>query len=417
MVGTKNLWRLLVGSGSDNHMAIRKNFYSAWIKCKEMSEAQQAGGSNSTDVERLFTRSDIQSLLKRLTGLNLEKLFRNRPTTQPQRAHYALMTDETYQRTLKNMKEIGANFLQFVPILEPRCSTPIILAKDPEIEGFDNSKYIFTDLSFGFGIQVRAVVVRETDGTLRSAIPEERDRMSRVYKGHPYRPVYEPPLFKDPYLQMALDRDDHEHVLDWACHYYLPNDPVFIKLCQRIFDRTVDGNKFANLYSTRHFGPFVFYLTLNNKYGPLLNHYAAEKRTEDAANLIRLVKAIFPDESWNCRMKEANDLEVLQQYAKENTDYEATIYDLIKAIKKQQEIKISGSEVSTGTENVKSVSEHTSIVDKENFASTEGPLGEMAKSYGVRVVRGSFEAVEQMQKLDGKLRRGQNRQKPKDDRK
>lgn len=119
------------------------------------------------------------------------------------------------------MRDIGVNFLQFVPVLEPRRSTPLILAKDQEIDCFDDSKYIFTDLSFGLGaqvsdpsfvpravfhnfasLQIRAVVVRETDGTLRTATPEERDRMSRVYKGHPHRPIYEPPLFKDPYLQV-----------------------------------------------------------------------------------------------------------------------------------------------------------------------------------------------------------------------
>lgn len=51
-------------------------------------------------------------------------------------------------------------------------------------------------------LQIRSVVVRETDGTLRSATPEEQGRMTRVYKSHPYRPVREPPLFKDPYLQV-----------------------------------------------------------------------------------------------------------------------------------------------------------------------------------------------------------------------
>lgn len=50
------------------------------------------------------------------------------------------------------------NFLQFVPVLEPRCSTPIILANDPEIKGFDNSKYVFTDLSFGLGVQVKLFI-------------------------------------------------------------------------------------------------------------------------------------------------------------------------------------------------------------------------------------------------------------------
>ncbi|KAM3715666.1 28S ribosomal protein S22 [Dirofilaria immitis] len=308
------------------------------------------------------------------------------------------------------MEEIGMNFLQFVPVLEPRSSVPVVLANDPEIKGFDSSKYIFTDLSFGLGVKIRSVVVRETDGTLRNATPEERDRMTRVYKGHTYRPIYEPPLFKDPYLQMALDRDDHEYVLDWACHYYLPNDPAFIKLSQTIFDRTVDENKFANLHSTRHFGPFVFYLVLNNKFLPLLNHYAVEKRTEDAANLLRLIKTIFSDKEWSCQIKDAGDLEVLQQYAKENMDYEAVISDLIKAMKRKEEIKNNRSAVNRSVKSRKDEKEHISIIDKKSFASSEGPLGEMAETYDVHVVRGSFEAAEQMQKLGKKSHKGQKRQ-------
>uniref|UniRef100_A0A1I8EIP0 28S ribosomal protein S22, mitochondrial n=1 Tax=Wuchereria bancrofti TaxID=6293 RepID=A0A1I8EIP0_WUCBA len=416
MVAIRNLWRLLMRSKNCDHVAVRKSFYSAWIKCTgTMAETQQTDGGNSIDVERLFTRSDIQSLLKSLTGLNLrEKLFKSRQITKPLRAHYALMTDEAYEKTVKSMEEIGTNFLQFVPVLEPRCSTPIILANDPEIRGFDNSKYVFTDLSFGLGIQVRSVVVRETDGTLRSATPEERDRMTRVYKGHPYRPIYEPPLFKDPYLQMALDRNDHEYVLDWACHYYLPNDPVFIKLCHVIFDRTINENKFANLHSTRHFGPFVFYIVLNNKFSPLLNHYAAEKR-KDAANLVRLIKAIFPDEIWSCQMKDADDLKVLQQYAEENMDYKIILRDLIKISENKQE------EINTGKDDaskeIKSEREHTSTINKESFASPEGPLGEMAETYDVRVVRGSFEAVEQMQKLNEKSNKGKKRKDKKNDKK
>ncbi|KAK6105010.1 Mitochondrial 28S ribosomal protein S22 family protein [Brugia pahangi] len=404
MVVARNLWRLLMRSRNCDHVAVQKSFYSAWVKCSgTVTETQQTDGGNNIDVERLFTRSDIQSLLKSLTGLNLrEKLFKNRQITKPQRAHYALMTDEAYEKTVKSMEEIGTNFLQFVPVLEPRSSTPIILANDPEIKGFDNSKYVFTDLSFGLGVQVRSVVVREIDGTLRSATPEERDRMTRAYKGHPYRPIYEPPLFKDPYLQMALDRNDHEYVLDWACHYYLPNDPVFIKLCHVIFDRTINENKFANLHSTRHFGPFVFYIVLNNK-------------IEDAANLVRLIKAIFPDEIWNCQMKDADDLKVLQQYAEENMNYKIILRDLIKISENKQK-EISTDKDDTSRE-IKSEKERTPTINKESFASPEGPLGEMAKTYDVRVVRGSFEAVEQMQKLSEKSSKDKKRKDKKSDKK
>lgn len=61
--------------------------------------------------------------------------------------------------------------------------------------------------------------------------------------------------------------------------------------------------------------------------------------------------------------------------------------------------------------------QHTLTIDKESFVSPEGPLGEMAESYDVRVVRGSSDALEQMQKLDGKSRRGRNRQNKKDSKK
>lgn len=378
-----------------------RRLYSAWIKRAQTVAETQGNGGVSVDVERLFTRSDIQRLLKKLTGLDLEgKVFNSRKMSRPQRSHFALMTDEAYQKTVRSMRDVGVNFLQFVPVLEPRRNAPLILAKDQEIDCFDDSKYIFTDLSFGLGAQIRSVVVRETDGTLRTATPEERDRMSRVYKGHPHRPIYEPPLFKDPYLQMALERDDHEYVLDWACHYYLPNDPVFIKLCHTIFDRTVEAGKFSNLYSTRHFGPFVFYLVLNKQFPPLLNFYAAEKRSGDAANLIRLIKTVFLDEAWSCRMENADDQTVLQEYAKENAEYAAVLSELINLTKsKQTGRKADRNDPNVTVEDGLNATLNTSTMDKQSFASTEGPLGEMAKDYDVRVVRGSFEALEKAQDM------------------
>lgn len=53
-------------------------------------------------------------------------------------------------------------------------------------------------------------------------------------------------------------------------------------------------------------------------------------------------------------------------------------------------------------------------MDKESFASTKGPLGEIAETYDVRIVRGSFEAIEKMQKLDDKSHRGKKRRNKND---
>ncbi|VDN24155.1 unnamed protein product [Gongylonema pulchrum] len=259
------------------------------------------------------------------------------------------------------------------------------MAKDPELECFDESKFVFTDLSFGLGVRIRSVVVRETDGTLRSASPEERDRMGRVYRGHPHRPVNEPQLFKQPYLQMALDRDDHEYVLDWACHYYLPDDPVFIELCHMIYDQTVEANKFANLHSTRHFGPFVFYLVLNKKFLPLLRFYAAEGRLvlifrrlsfqyKDAANLIRLIKIIFPDEAWNRTMENADDQTVLQEYAKENEECEPVLQELLRARRSRQMRDKANANDSSETEDADTSAAQVSISFSFLYKSSGPPV-------------------------------------------
>ena len=101
------------------------------------------------------------------------------------------------------MKERATKFLQFVPVKEPREETFSILSKDSEIDGFDTSKFVFTDITFDATNQDRTVVIRETDGTLRTALPEEHDRMNRVYYEQPNRPINPPPVFKDPQLKAS----------------------------------------------------------------------------------------------------------------------------------------------------------------------------------------------------------------------
>jgi hypothetical protein len=48
-------------------------------------------------------------------------------------------------------------------------------------------------------------VVREPDGILRTALPEERDRMNRVFYEQPDRPVLQPKVFSDPHLQVLTN--------------------------------------------------------------------------------------------------------------------------------------------------------------------------------------------------------------------
>jgi small subunit ribosomal protein S22 len=231
------------------------------------------------NVEELFIDERVQELLKFLTGIDLEgKIFRERKINRQERSHYALMTNEMFDETLRKMAQHGKKFLQFVPVKEPRPETATVLSKDEDIADFDDSKFVFTDITFDATDQDRTVVVREVDGTLRTALPEEHDRMNRIYYNQPNRPVYMPPVFSDPDLQNALDRDKHEFVLDWACYYFEPDDSTFVKLCTTVFDRTIGTNKISLLHSTRHFGAFVFYAIINGKTPPLLNFFGQKGR-------------------------------------------------------------------------------------------------------------------------------------------
>ncbi|MFH4974765.1 hypothetical protein AB6A40_001474 [Gnathostoma spinigerum] len=333
-----------------------------------------------------FTNAHVQSLLKDLTGLDLAgKIFAHRKVEKRERSQYALMTNEMYEETLNKLSEEARHFLQFVPVKEPRKRTYEVLAEDSEIAMFDDSKFVFTDITFDATNQDRTVVVREPNGVLRTATYEEHDRMNRLFYEQPSRPVFPPPVFSDPYLQKALDENKHEFVLDWACYFYEPDDPDFVSLSRTIFDRTVADEKFDNIYSTRHFGAFAFYLALNGKIPPLLNYFGRKGDLTRAAKLIRLEKIVHPN--WRLAIgSDDDDAKIVGDYLKQNQRYRSLLRDIAKLL--QHKDTVTGKDVKEIPKSIHTPSEET---DLNRHLSVEGPLGEMAPEYPVRLVRSSYE--------------------------
>ncbi|KAL3098188.1 hypothetical protein niasHS_002024 [Heterodera schachtii] len=250
---------------------------SSW--CKAESPLSHLNGEQ---LESLFVDERVQRLLLSLTGHDTDKILRHRRINHTERKHYALMTDNMMKEFMSRLDQRAGKFLRIVPFKEPRSNRTEVLARDVEIEGFDTAKFVFTDISFDATDLDRTVVVREQDGTLRTALPEEHDRMNRLFFVQPNRPVNEPPLFAitDEWLQKTLDRDEHEFVLDWACHFYEPDAPKFVELCKYIFDHTLANDKLDVLYSTRHFGTLAFYLVINGKMDKLLEFYEQKNRND-----------------------------------------------------------------------------------------------------------------------------------------
>jgi len=211
-------------------------------------------------MEKFFADSQVYKILLNLTRLKLDlgKIYNEQLVKTQERSHFALMTDKMFNKMLRKMEQRSFNLLQPVPFKEPRQKEPQILDTDSEIENFDTAKYVFTDVSYNTTEQNRIVVVREPNGNLRTACPEEHDRMNRIFFEKPDRPVSEPAIFSTPHLEKALERDLHRFVLDWACHFFEPDDPRFIEISSKVYDWTLRNDKIINLHSTRHFASFIF---------------------------------------------------------------------------------------------------------------------------------------------------------------
>ncbi|VDL82642.1 unnamed protein product [Nippostrongylus brasiliensis] len=318
-----------------------------------------------------------------------EKVFKTRRTAIQQRSHYALMTDERLDQTMEKMREEAQRFLSLVPLKEPRSQEVTILSRDSEISGFDNSKFVFTDITFDATDQDRVVVVREVDGTLRTATPEEHDRMNRVYYEKPNRPVFPPPVFEDPYLQAGF------------LNFYV--------LVQCVFDRVVEAGDFDVLHSTRHFGTLVFYLALNENIPPLLNYFGGRGRIRDCANLVRLQKTLYPD--WRFAINsDDTDLKIVTDFVKQNARYRDQLSDLNAFLKDGTTLPST----SQGAEETKQRKEFTpkTTVDASNIRTTSGPLGELSQEYEVQLIKSEEELAKKAEEAPRRDRRGRLRKEP-----
>ncbi|XP_064460056.1 small ribosomal subunit protein mS22-like [Ornithodoros turicata] len=241
----------------------------------------------SIDIEKLFISDKVQQLLKNLTGMSLEKVFAPVKTAlNPPR--YEFMTEEQLQEAMNKAYKRAEEKLQMPPVLRERKPCEKVLAKDPEIQGYDSSTIIFTDISYGYSDRERIIVVREPNGLLRTAKWEEREQMLNTYFTTQGREFYMPKMFEPQYLQSVLEKQQYAFVLDRACMQFEPDSPDFIRVTHATYDHINANRKFADFRSTRHFGPLVFYLVIRNNVDNLLIDMILREMIVDASNLLQL---------------------------------------------------------------------------------------------------------------------------------
>lgn len=171
------------------------------------------------------------------------------------------MTSEQLEDAMKKIKEKVDDILQIPPVVSVRKHINTIFSKDPALQGFDTSTFVFTDITFGVKDSERLIVVRDLDGTLKAADWDVRDRINQTYFPVKDRNLKIPKMFEDNNLEQVLNRQDYEFILDRACLQFEPDDPMYQKTTSLTYQHLNDNNAFETLRSTRHFGSLAFFLS------------------------------------------------------------------------------------------------------------------------------------------------------------
>ncbi|XP_071449162.1 small ribosomal subunit protein mS22 isoform X2 [Hetaerina americana] len=254
--------------------------------------------------------------MRHLSRVDLEKVFRVRKEGQQiDTPEYKFMTTEELEKEMAEVQQKVDKKLQMPPFINEREDIDCVLSEEPKLKGYDSSKYVFTDITYGVTDRDRLIVVRDTDGTLRKANWEERHRMNQLYFERPGRKYYKPRMFKEEYLKDLLQRREYEFILDQACTQFDPDDPDFIHVRAMTYDHINKTNDYQLLRSSRHFGPLAFYLAWNNCIDNLLIDILNGDRLDEAVSLIELYQILNPNLKSVKTKKSDGDIEFVKAYA------------------------------------------------------------------------------------------------------
>lgn len=243
---------------------------------------------------KYFIRKEVQDLLIKMTGLDLKKIFK--PTFNPKQlnSNIELLTDEQLEEEKRKSLDKARTLLQMPPVLNARESKQTILATDERLDPLNSTKsdYVFTDISLNVPNKKRMIVVRESNGVLRKATEQEHEKMLQVYFPQEGKPNYMPSMFKPENLEECLKLKHYLMVLNKACLKFEPNDPEFIRVTHRVYEYINEVSDFDVLYSTRFFGPMVFYLCWFKKLDNFIAHLIETSNIDDCVRVITLYSLI-----------------------------------------------------------------------------------------------------------------------------
>ncbi|KAF7987905.1 hypothetical protein HCN44_003768 [Aphidius gifuensis] len=322
----------------------RLTFNPLTRQCKYNSQSSEA---EQNDPAPYFFNNEIQNILRTITRPDPKKVFRTRKDgTKIYDPEYKFMTDEQLEKARKKSAEKCYEKLQMPPVLKQRPDIDRVFSKDPELQGHDECRYVFTDITFGINDSDRLIVVRDTDGKLREADWNERFRMNQIYFPTEGREIATPKMFQQENLDVIIKKEEYEYILDRACIQFEPNDPEYLRVTGSVYDAINNEKHFDKLLSTRHYGPLVFNLVWKKNIDSLLYDYIQKGNIDDANLLVKLYHRVHPS-SKSAEVVGNNDdpLGVIQSFIELDSSMRGKLQAILESYK---EIVISQKKLQEG---------------------------------------------------------------------
>ncbi|XP_049912977.1 28S ribosomal protein S22, mitochondrial [Epinephelus moara] len=288
----------------------------------------------SDNAKPQFTDPAVQDILTRITGLDLQKVFR--PIKQELKPPtYKLMTDKQLEQAIEMATEQAKKLLQMPPVLPERKPINDVLANDQILDGMDTAKYVFTDITYNIPHRERFIVVREPNGTLRKATWEERDRLIQIYFPKEGRKLTAPLMFKEENLKLVFSQDRHEDVLDLCLVQFEPDSSHYIRVHTATYEDLEKHSKYDLLRSTRHFGGMAWYLLHARRIDGLIVDMLKRELFQDAISLVSLFHMVHPhsESAQEAASQQANGVDLLQIYAQKESQRSGYIELALQAYK------------------------------------------------------------------------------------
>lgn len=274
--------------------------------------------SFSGKVNEQFEREDVQTILKRLNKIHLDKVFQVRAKEHMTKPKYKLATPAELDEADEKIKHVALRGLNPPPVRELRKSCSLVLSEDPMIIDFDDDKadIVFTDISDSVNDDNRAILKRENaTGILQEVDWDVRDRINFTYWPKPGQLYTKPPMLEDEKnLHFMFDELRHKEVLDFIYVQYKEDSPHLQEPLHLVYEDLAERDTFEVLESTRYYSGMVFYFVSNNRASVLLDYFRTRDRKEAMADVVRLHSLLHADFKYDTNVTDGNLVKSFEKF-------------------------------------------------------------------------------------------------------